>query len=131
MTGNKELFQSLEGAHQQIMRLGDGKALQVAGVVSVLFHSNTGKANLLTRVQYVPKLAHNLLSVGQLMSSGYSVVFTDNKCRITDKHANTLLVSIHMTPHRLFPLEVSDIGDVHAALCEVKSPNYGINVSVI
>lgn len=23
-----------------------------------------------------------------------------------------------MTPHRLFPLEVSDIGDVHTALCE-------------
>lgn len=44
-----------------------------------------GDVKVLHNVQYVPDLAHNLLSVGQLMKSGYSVVFKNDSCVICDK----------------------------------------------
>lgn len=78
MIGNKNLFQTLESTTiQQMVRLGDGKVLKVASIGNVLFRSTTRKTSILTKIQYVPKLAHNLLSVGQLMTSGYSVAFED------------------------------------------------------
>ena len=40
---------------------------------------------LLHDVQFVPTLAHNLLSVGQLMTSGYSVMFDGSSCVINEK----------------------------------------------
>lgn len=70
MTGNKMLFQTLKNATQQTVKLGDGKMLQVAGVGTVTFRSNSGKSSQLHQVQFVPQLAHNLLSVEQLMASG-------------------------------------------------------------
>ena len=36
-------------------------------------------------VIYVPDLEENLLSVGQLMENGYSLLFKDNYSRIYDK----------------------------------------------
>lgn len=46
------------------MRLGYGKVLKVEGIGNVLFRSSTGRTNILTNLQYVPNLVHNLLSVG-------------------------------------------------------------------
>ncbi|XP_039128958.1 uncharacterized protein LOC120265117 [Dioscorea cayenensis subsp. rotundata] len=56
---------------------GDGKILQVSGIGSIALRSGCGRTNTLTNVQYVPHLTHNLLSVGQLMSTGYSVEFAE------------------------------------------------------
>lgn len=39
----------------------------------------------LHNVQYVPSLAHNFLSVGQLLKGGYVVLFDDECCYISDK----------------------------------------------
>lgn len=50
MSGNKDLFHSLEDVAHQTVRLGDGKVLDVAGVGSVSLHSNSGKHNLLHNV---------------------------------------------------------------------------------
>ena len=36
-------------------------------------------------VQYVPTLGHNLLSAGQLMKGGFSILFDGNACVIVDK----------------------------------------------
>lgn len=48
----------------------------------MLLTTSDGRIKLLHDVQYVPGLAHNLLSVGQLVNSGYSVIFTRNECVI-------------------------------------------------
>ena len=36
-------------------------------------------------VQYAPNLAHNLLSVAQVMKYGYKIEFNDDSCTIVDK----------------------------------------------
>lgn len=56
-----------------------------------------------------PNLAHNLLSVGQLMDGGYSILFDDNSCYVKDKKSGQIIVSIPMAQNRMFPLEVFDV----------------------
>lgn len=82
----------------------------------MLFRANTSKVSKLTRVQYVPQLAYNLLSVGQLMALGYSISFANGECKIKNEHADTLLACIRMTDHHLFPLDAGNVGSAHAAL---------------
>ena len=53
-------------------------------------------------MQFVPSLAHNLLRVEQLMTSGYSVVFNGGSCAINDKKADQSITSISLTHNRTF-----------------------------
>lgn len=94
-----------------MVHLGDNKELQVVGVGTVVFHTNSGKTQKLEQVQYVPCLAHNLLSDGQLLKSGFNFTFADDECIITDKELNTLLVHVRMSSHMLFPLAVNEVGE--------------------
>ncbi|XP_039135312.1 uncharacterized protein LOC120272535 [Dioscorea cayenensis subsp. rotundata] len=58
----------------------------------------------------------NLLQVagiGQLMSSGYKVEFTDGECIVKEVQSNTQVARIPMTSHRLFPLEADDVLAAH------------------
>ena len=72
------------------MRLDDDKEMEVVGKGIVTVTTKDGKIKLLHDVQYVPKLAHNLLSVKQLMTSGYYVMFEGDSCIIKDKHSGVL-----------------------------------------
>nr|GEX62198.1 retrovirus-related Pol polyprotein from transposon TNT 1-94 [Tanacetum cinerariifolium] len=58
-------------------------------------------------VNYAPNLAHNLVSVGQLMESGHSLLFDDGKCIIRNKATNEIVARAYMTENRMFPLEFS------------------------
>ena len=64
---------------------------------------------LLHEVLFVPSLACNLLSVGQLIASGLIVIFDDGHYVIQDKKFGQKIVKIGMTQNRMFPLEVSSI----------------------
>ena len=56
-------------------------------------------------VSYVAYLEENLLSVGQLMENGYSLVFRDNYCKIYDKiEPNHFIVEVKII-NRNFPLK--------------------------
>ncbi|KAH7651913.1 RNA-directed DNA polymerase protein [Dioscorea alata] len=84
MTSMRSLFNDLDETYKEKVYLGDNKELAVEGKGTVSFHTNGGKVKLLHGVQFVPTLAHNLLSVGQLISHGYSVIFELNHCLIKD-----------------------------------------------
>lgn len=127
--GNKELFETLESTLQHTVRLGDGKEMKVVGIGTVLFCSSTRKVSKLTRVQYVPQLAHNLLSMGQLMLSGYSIAFLDGECKIVDKHANTLRVCVQMINWICFLWMLGTLVLLKLCLVQVKNPSFGIGDS--
>lgn len=63
MIGEKDLFKSIEPTTNKTIRLGDGKALQVEGVGSISFGSSSGNPITLSKIQLMPNLTHNLLSV--------------------------------------------------------------------
>lgn len=60
-------------------------------------------------VMYVPGLAHNLISIGQLMKKGYYVVFDDDKCLLYDKESMQLIYSVKMAEDKMFPLVFSKV----------------------
>lgn len=66
------------------------------------------KLKLLDHLQFVPNLAHNLLGIGQLMSSGYKIEFDSDMCNVIDNNSGHCIANIHMTQNRMFPLDVSN-----------------------
>ena len=79
------------------------------GKGTIKVKTNQGKIKYLDNVFFVPTLSHNLLSVGQLIDDGYSVIFDDGSCTIRDKKSGLIIVNVCMTQNKMFPLDVSNI----------------------
>ncbi|KAK3001640.1 hypothetical protein RJ639_021269 [Escallonia herrerae] len=107
MTGMKSLFKELDETQKLKVKLGNGKEMQIEGKGIVGIETSHGNVKLLHDVQFVPDLGYNLLSVGQLMAGGYSVLFNDGACVIKDKQSGCRMINISMTQNKMFPLEVS------------------------
>lgn len=72
-------------------------------------------------VYFIPKLQHNLLSIGQIMENNYKLVFDDGKCVIYDKNrGNKVVTIVPMSENKLFPLKFGNQG---AALANVSIEN--------
>lgn len=55
-------------------------------------------------MQFVPSLAYNLLSVGQLTVNGFSVQFDNDSCIVSDKKSGQTIAIVPMTQNICFPL---------------------------
>lgn len=107
MTSLKSLFKELDETQKQTVRLGDNKKVQVEGREVVAIKTTLNTLKILHDVQYVQSnIVHNLLSVGQLLSNGYSILFDNEACIIQDKNTGMQLASVQMNKNRMFPLEV-------------------------
>ncbi|KAG6402582.1 hypothetical protein SASPL_134779 [Salvia splendens] len=119
MSGSKSLFKDLDEKEKGEVRLGDDKQVPIEGRGTVAIKTIQGDVKLIHDVQYVPSLAHSLLSVGQLMASGYSIVFNNKTCAIADKKSGHTIALIRMTQNKMFPLDVSnDVGSALVAKSE-------------
>ncbi|XXG60383.1 hypothetical protein AAC387_Pa04g2305 [Persea americana] len=114
MSSTKAIFKNMDGSKTGKVKLGDGKQLDVEGKGTIVIHTQQGTAKHLHDVQYVPHLAHNLLSVGQLLSSGYSILFEDDCCMIREKGTKEIVVRVPMGMNKMFSLNLS--GNVSRAL---------------
>lgn len=85
MSGTRSLFKELDESKKSEVRLGNDKAMKDEGKGTVALKTSQGNIKLLHDVQYVPCLAHNLLSAGRLMTCGYFILFDDNSRSIQDK----------------------------------------------
>lgn len=83
------------------------------GVAIVTMNTLDGRVKKLHRVQCVPGLAHNLLSVGQLLTKGYSMLFEKDNCIIRDDQTGAQVISIPQTKNNMFPMDISSIRDVN------------------
>ena len=72
MTGDKNYFVTLDENVKTQITLGDGKK-DVTGKGTIAVKTKNGSSKLINEVFYVPVLAQNLLSVGQLIKKGYMV----------------------------------------------------------
>lgn len=54
-------------------------------------------------------LAHNLLTVGQLRSSGYSVLFKNSVCVVSDITSGQTIAVVPTPLNNMFPLNVSSV----------------------
>ena len=83
--GIRSMFRDIDETHKLKVRLGDNKQIQVEGKGTIEVKTNQGKVKYVDNVLFVPTLSQNLLSVGQLIDDGYSVIFEDGSCTIKDK----------------------------------------------
>ncbi|KAJ4817458.1 polyprotein [Rhynchospora pubera] len=109
MTGFKHLFDQLDETHKLKVKLGDDKVINVEGKGTVAVQTSQHNTRLLYDVYFIPQLTQNLLSIGQLIENGYSVIFEERKCTITDKATQQIMAVVEMATNKLFPLEISSV----------------------
>ncbi|XP_070004067.1 uncharacterized protein [Nicotiana sylvestris] len=109
MSGERSAFRELDETKMRRIWLGDNKEIHVEGEGTVAVQTSQGKVKLIQNVLFAPGLAHNLLSIGQLLNSEFSVLFDDGLCVIKNKKTGQILASIHMTENKIFPLEISKL----------------------
>lgn len=103
ITRDKSKFKDFDETVKSHVRLGDDKQLQIKGKgTTAIFVGD--KQKFIKNIHYAPSLAHNLLSVRQLVESGYSVEFSDAKCIIKNKVTSEILACAHMSSNRMSPL---------------------------
>lgn len=109
MTGLRNIFLSLDESIKMHVRLGDDKQVQVESKGTVGVRTKSGKVKHIDNVFYIPGLAHNLISIGQLIQRGYSVMFHDDVCEIRNIKSEYVGLKVKMTENRMFPLEFSSL----------------------
>ena len=68
-----------------------------------------GNVKILEGVQYVPTLAHHLLSVGQLIKGGFSILFDGNVCAIIDKKSRPTIANVLVTQNTMIHFDFSNV----------------------
>ncbi|GLU00818.1 hypothetical protein SLE2022_181580 [Rubroshorea leprosula] len=103
MTGNINLFINLDKSVSKKITMGDGTIREAQGRGTVKLDEH-GK-NCMDDVLFVPHLDSNLLSVGQFMMDGYSLVFENMACYVyKDGTKKELLIKVPMAKNKCFPL---------------------------
>ncbi|XP_070028808.1 uncharacterized protein [Nicotiana sylvestris] len=82
MSGERSAFRELDETKRRQIWLGDNKEIHVEGEGTTAVQTSQGKVKLIQNVLFAPSLAHNLLKVGQLLNSGFSVLLDDGLCVI-------------------------------------------------
>ena len=90
MSPNLEIFRNLDKARATKVKVGNGELLEVKGKGMAAIKTISG-IKLLENVLYVPEIEHNLLSVGQLVDTGFSVHFEDGLCVVKNSNGVDLL----------------------------------------
>ncbi|PKU72605.1 hypothetical protein MA16_Dca010175 [Dendrobium catenatum] len=108
MTGMKSLFKEIDMLKKKF-KFDENNVVQVAGKESITVGTNNDKVDLLHDVLYVSKRAHNLLSIGQLIDSGYKIEFDKKACNIEDKKSKQQVTRIQMALNKIFLLNISTV----------------------
>ncbi|KAG6383152.1 hypothetical protein SASPL_157102 [Salvia splendens] len=104
MTGDEKQFRDIDRTIKSQVKLGNGELVDVEGKGTIAVNTNKG-TRLIKDVMLVPKLDANLLSVGQMMDKGYSLIFKDDSCKIYDnKNIDLVVAEVKMQKQRNFPL---------------------------
>ncbi|XP_076888394.1 uncharacterized protein LOC143538814 [Bidens hawaiensis] len=87
--------------------MGDKKELKVEGKGTVIMHMENDKFKILENVYYAPALEYNLLSVGQFMRRGYSLLFDDGYCSVRNKATRKVVIRVPIATNNMFVVDTS------------------------
>jgi hypothetical protein len=105
MTGRREFFTELDSSVRGSVKFGDASGMEIKGVGSVVFTTDSGEHRLLTGVYYIPALRNSIISLGQLDENGSRVEIKDGVLRIWDRYRR-LLAKVTRGANRLYILNV-------------------------
>ncbi|KAK5824843.1 hypothetical protein PVK06_019627 [Gossypium arboreum] len=104
MASDERLFKNLDRRFTFKFRVGNGNLIEAKGKGDAVISTHSGN-KVISDVLYVLDIDQNLLSVGQLIEKGYSLVFKNNSC-IVEGSFGQVLVTVPMTD-RCFMLDVN------------------------
>jgi hypothetical protein len=81
MTNDENLFKRLDKSNVSKVRIGNDEYIPIKGKGTIAIEGNSG-LKLISDDLFVPEIDQNLISVGQLLEKGYSIVFKDKHCSI-------------------------------------------------
>jgi hypothetical protein len=110
MTGNKQWFTDIDEQYQQYVKLGNNFKMAVAGKGNIRLHVN-GITQVITNVYYVPELKNNLISIGQLIEKGVSVLIQNGECRCYHSKEG-LFLQTKMSTNRMFAFHATPMSQV-------------------
>lgn len=104
MTNEENYFSRLDRSIKVPIEIGNGGTVMTAGKGDITVMTKGGKRTI-RNVFLVPGLAKNLLSVPQIVSSGYRVKFQEKRCIIEDEKGRRIM-DIPMT-HKSYRIRMS------------------------
>ena len=91
MTRNKEWLREVDPGRNRKVKVPDHRTLIAEGMGNIAIERKNGKMAIVEEVLYVSGMQCNLLSVGQFIQKGYSVIMKDNTLKLFDKHQRLVL----------------------------------------
>lgn len=108
MCGNKHLFKEMRKVEDGHVSFGDASKIEVKGQGTVCYLQKDGLVGSIQDVYYVPDLKTNILSMGQLMEKGYSVLLRDRVLHLKDKKGR-LVTQVEMGRNRMYKLNLRSL----------------------
>lgn len=87
MSHSLESFTSLNRKFTSTVSIANGEKLKCCGLGNINLNLDNNQSIPIDNVMYVPNLFTNLLSVSQLVSKGYKVIFEGDMCNILKKNS--------------------------------------------
>ncbi|KAG8488945.1 hypothetical protein CXB51_017000 [Gossypium anomalum] len=116
MASDKSMFRELDTSFVSKVRISNGELLEAKGNGKAVICTQSGNKTI-SEVLYVPDIDQNLLSVGQLLEKGYSIIFERKTYMINDSFGQEL-VTVAMYD-RSFILNVNQLqAKAHTALAD-------------
>nr|KYP39766.1 Retrovirus-related Pol polyprotein from transposon TNT 1-94 [Cajanus cajan] len=106
MCGEESFFNELIKVKAGFVSFGDDSKVAVKGHGTIKFMQKDGRVGEIRNVYYVPELKSNILSMGQMMEKGNSVLMKDRVLYLKDKH-DRLIARVEMKKNRMYKLELN------------------------
>ena len=100
MCGSRSFFSNFDGNFRQSVKLGDNSKMMVMGKGNIRLQVG-GMTQVITEVYFAPELKNNLLSVGQLLEKGLTILIQDGMCNIYHPERGVIMQS-RMSTNRMF-----------------------------
>ena len=105
MSGQRDLFKDLDETVKGQVTFGDTSKVLVKGRGNISIRLKNGDHNYIADVYYVPAIKHNLLSIGQLLEKGYTLLMKNCNLIIED-YSGRLIAHVKMSKNRMFPINI-------------------------
>ena len=106
MCEDENLFKELTKVDVGHVSFGDAASkVAVKGRGTIWYLQKNNRVGEIRDVYYVPNLKSNILSMGQLMEKGYSVLMKDRVLYLKDK-SDRLIARVEMKKNRMYKLDL-------------------------
>jgi len=106
MCGDDSFFSELTQMEVGVVSCGDDSRMVIKGRGTIRHMQKDGRVGEIRDVYYVPELKSNILSIGQIVEKGNSIMIKNQVLYLKDKH-DRLAARVEKEKNRMYKLELS------------------------